>query len=1057
MTVEMEGSSIGGMIPRREALEHCSFLADSDLRILKVEAQAGQGKSVLVRQFEEQSEIPFIWIECSSEHSDARYLLDGILTGLGRSFPDIFTEKALLPLHQELLLPEILEIAPRLLADLSTGGGLDFYLVFDDLHLLQDYPVSKQLIRSLADTLQQCVRFIVISRYPVTADSSPLFSKEESFCIDEEMLAFSREETAALYNAKFAVPVGVERINRLLDITEGWVTGLILLGSSGRKLELEHISAGSELGNYFGALSNEVLPEEGRRSISLLGLMPHISGKILKLCLMESELGWLEHMVGRNFFVSVKDESGHRVFKLHHLLQDHLRTQSCKYYSAEDIRKFMKLLAGHYLKLGRILNSLHCCINARAWDDVEQVMCEHGSGLLARNFYARIEHLLSGIPEEVILRNPWSCYFLGAAKLELAPEECSRFLQCALDRFRELDDNTGELAASAQLISYHVFLSGRFGRRKELVERTSSLLDELHKELPPRMAAGCAQAVSLGFSYCMAQLEDAMHSYELMISALRNVPDSANDLWMSIPETLVLGLKGDVKKGLEIMAYLFTSLEDSWISPSKRFGVMVAFANFLLMDGDFVNYEDLKQRLESQWKPYLENSHLGAFFYIWDLDLLVAQGRYEQVLELAADARKLGQISNPHIFSQILHYEALALAFLRRDEQAYDCMLRGMRLRAESGGAYFIDLNHSLGAAVCSLIGRNNTAERIFSKVLRWQAGRTFLYHTPVVHAYRAVMHMDSGCEESAADDVGILLRHLKRRGNTHFFGWSPDIMKKILIFAVRNRIEVPFARELARTRMGIGIQEDGSVVPLMVVKVVGGFELKLEDVKLGYDDLRPLLRNFMLCLAALPESGRAQRIMEIMWPGHDCDSARNSLYATFSKLKTEINRHFGSQVAARYLVRKGNNIYLENCIVDCGEVSRFGRKGVYYKRKQMPWLAHTFFNNMNEWLPASFAAYDPDSFPDPAFFPELNKYLLQWIQVLVSGLYFGRALEIVELGLSLDPIDDGLQRERYRLLIDLKRPAQAYAGVREYRKALERTDYPSREIDFIVSSMLAR
>lgn len=380
-----------------------------------------------------------------------------------------------------------------------------------------------------------------------------------------------------------------------------------------------------------------------------------------------------------------------------------------------------------------------------------------------------------------------------------------------------------------------------------------------------------------------------------------------------------------------------------------------------------------------------------------------------------------------------------------------------MRLRAKSGGKYFLNLNHLLVAAALSLVGEEKTAERIFNSAMRWQEDNILLYHTPIAYSYRALMYLDSKKPDLAKPEVEKLLLHMKERGNVHFFGWSSVVMHRVLCFAVQNGIEEAYALKLGRERMDIDIYQDGSTIPLLHIKTIGKFELKVGKARISHVELSSMQRSLLGHLATSPDFSRSVESCKLaIWPEGDSGGSKSKFDTMLSRLRSKLKSVFGNE-AALYFQRKGQHLYLKHCVIDCDLFIQYGDRGADMLQRNRFWQADTAFSSMNSLLPSGSGKLNMESFPDSYLAIAAVRYLSDWGRVLKLGKDLDKALGVIEKGLAIEPINDELQRQRYNLLIALNRPGEAMASVKAYRESLAAEGFQLIEINKTIDTLLAK
>jgi ATP/maltotriose-dependent transcriptional regulator MalT len=158
-------------LPRKRLLQELLQGKGRSSKIILIEAQAGQGKTVLAAQFLERVNAPFAWYQVGAEDGDSVLFLNALLACLMNALPCFRS-----PLLEEMTLKgevfplELPHYANVLLADLDRHLKGDFWLVLDDLHLLERSEASAALLGHILQTAPPKMRFLLTARRPVGLD-----------------------------------------------------------------------------------------------------------------------------------------------------------------------------------------------------------------------------------------------------------------------------------------------------------------------------------------------------------------------------------------------------------------------------------------------------------------------------------------------------------------------------------------------------------------------------------------------------------------------------------------------------------------------------------------------------------------------------------------------------------------------------------------------------------------------------------------------------------------------------------------------------------------------
>src|SRR4051812_31553831 len=207
-------------VPRTELVERLHRGLDG--RLTGLVAGAGYGKTTLLVQALEGSELRSVWLSCDARLGTPEMLVAHVAAGVAEAFPGVAS--ALPPggppeIQIAALANELVETIPD-----------DFVLALDDVHALSGDAVLDAL-GQLASDLPPNVHLAMTSRREIAIPTSRAAAGGTTI-IGEDMLAFSFQEATELLEDAPGAP-GEAEIGELHQRTEGWVAGLLLATRSG--------------------------------------------------------------------------------------------------------------------------------------------------------------------------------------------------------------------------------------------------------------------------------------------------------------------------------------------------------------------------------------------------------------------------------------------------------------------------------------------------------------------------------------------------------------------------------------------------------------------------------------------------------------------------------------------------------------------------------------------------------------------------------------------------------------------------------------------------------
>ncbi len=300
-------------------------LLESPASLVVVSAPAGYGKSTLLAQWADAAPVATSWLQLDATDNDPVVFLTYLTAALSKVAPVDPTVADLLQVEE----PPIDElILPRL------GDALDaaepFLLVLDDAHLVQ----SEACWRHLAVMIEQLPPSACLALGTRSDPTLPIDRLRAAGRLAEVRLGdlrLTRAEARELLRLHGA-EADDEALDGLLDLTEGWATGLYLavLAGEGRPAREWLPRLHGDLHAIAGYLTAEVLERQPRELKEFLLRTSILDQLCPGLCRAVTGDDDAHRLLGRlandNLFVVALDDRDHW-HRYHNLFEELLRAQ----------------------------------------------------------------------------------------------------------------------------------------------------------------------------------------------------------------------------------------------------------------------------------------------------------------------------------------------------------------------------------------------------------------------------------------------------------------------------------------------------------------------------------------------------------------------------------------------------------------------------------------------------------------------------------------------------------------------------------------------------------
>lgn len=206
--------------------------------------RAGTGKTVLASDFARQCGRAVTWYKVDAPEGELKNFFHYLIASIQKERPN-FGVKTLMPLLGTDDSDQISMLAEAFVYELVEGERKPLLIVIEDLHLVCDSEWLVPFLRRLLPLLPANVHMLITSR-TMPAALWRMRSKQTLLVIEEEFLAFTREEAIKLFQS---YDLSIEEVSIALDRTHGRAASLAAfarsLADEERSLSKSGLSANS--------------------------------------------------------------------------------------------------------------------------------------------------------------------------------------------------------------------------------------------------------------------------------------------------------------------------------------------------------------------------------------------------------------------------------------------------------------------------------------------------------------------------------------------------------------------------------------------------------------------------------------------------------------------------------------------------------------------------------------------------------------------------------------------------------------------------------------------
>ena len=1028
---------------------------------LILEAQAGQGKTTIIKQFLNQLGMASVWYQVGPEDADPAFFLLAIQACIANLLPDCLSSVSETGLTGgDIAFFDLPKRIDLLLNDLRSCLKNDLYMVFDDLHNLILNESSLFILNYLVENAPPKLHFILSSREPLPLDAWQSFRGSRNLIgIGNRELALNENEIADFFQQVFHLPLSHEDILEISAHTDGWVMGVLLLGLQMMQRQgLPPLVGRGEMGRpdileYFRLKIFDPLEPKLHGPLLILSLLDEIPVSLAETLTTEVTIGAeLSRLAQRNIFIRQLDARS-TIFGLHHLFRQFLREKARQELSPETIRQIYRLAGQFFSQRDNPAQALGYLLQARDYQAIEEVLQRSGTAMLAANQTATLSSILGQVPESDLARLGWVPFYLALAHLDFAPARALPLLSKALAVFSARKDELGELLCLAHIISIHITTTGHYREGEELLARAEQLFSRTEETLDASTTILLGGSLAMGRSIFLADTDTAILYADQALTLARAEGLVNFEAALLMIQGYIQIFAGRLAQTRPWLERAFALANRPEVGSFNCLAMRMMLFNFLFHDGDFANYFEQKNQLVAMFgQTLVSQSIAGPFCYIWEMDIALNQGRFEEALDLAGQALALQPRLSPHLRSQILQLQAVTLALVGQPGPALAAAEEATRLREQAGGLYFITLNKLLAGLTHGLRGEHDQAVALLTEGIEGARRMPTAYLEACGLMHRGAVHLDRADHIRARRDIESGLNLMRLNDYRHFWAWTPQAIQAVLKFAVARGIEPDYIRSLAAERIDVVLLNTGAIVPLIEFRTLGGFSILYRGTPiLTAEALTPGQRELLCLLLASPGLKIAQDTAQLLfWPDSSPGAAKAKFDTMISRLRKTLAEVLPENTAHSYLNRDKGMVWLANCRVDARDFLKAVNRGLEHCRAQEFWQAGNAFSRAEalwagEFAPGITGDDQVRSFRD-GLTKSLARMALTWCERLDMRNRPQPALELAEKALRADPLNETLWALLYRLH-GRSSAIQARQVLNRFSKLLQSEEYPEHEI----------
>ena len=836
----------------------------------------GSGKSTLAAGYVEARNYQSAWYQIDPDDADVatffHYLVHAARRIAGVKLAPFDTQFA----------ENIEAFSRKFFRQLFAATAAPIALVLDNLPAL---PAQAPLRRALEAGLTQvphhcCV--IVTSRDELPVTLARMRANGEMVCLGADDLRITTTELTQMARLR-GQPMSGETAVRLLDRTQGWAAGIVLM--------LEHAKIAGGFADFpgeappqvvFDYLAGEIFdrfePQTQHflmRMACLKRMTVEVAEKVGKT---DKARRLLLNLAHNDYFVREVVIGEGRVYQFHPLMRDFLLSRAAVELPDAVTLSARRYAAAQLHAAGLEEDAVALLIEAKDWSEVAVVAAEMADTLLAQGRSDTLSGWLELLPPELLEKSPQLLLADASSRMHASPRKARHGFESALTGFRASNDRDGMLRSCCGIVDATI-----------LEFDDLATLDRWRDELALLVETGeAADAASVATLVRSTLLRDPTHAR--LASWLRLAErsnDAANDkaaVRINLARSSAALLQGDYSSSQAIA----DGIAPQGADPATRIGIALTRSLYQLLDGD----PGKAQAAAREGILLAEDQGVNAY-HAWLHMLIVASALSLSDCENARIEIKTIEALNLRRGDRaVLHYLRGWLATVDGETSQALREFKSSLVLAGEAGIPWIEwfARVAMAQALCANGDHQGAAAQARSlSALFEKLGGPLLQLSMLLTD--ANIALASQCEEASLIPLRAAFSLGRQQNFRHVVGLLPGLVSELSAVALSHDIESEFARTLIRF---------GRLAPparalrlkqwpwSYQVVTLGGFNLThgTEAIEFSAKGAGRPVELLKVLVALGGQNVRADQLADALWPHVDADYAHKSLTQTLHRLR---------------------------------------------------------------------------------------------------------------------------------------------------------------------------
>lgn len=911
------------------------------------------------------------------------------------------------------------------------GCKKKIYLVLDDFHNVVNNHSIIDTVQYLVLNMPKCFSAVVTSRVSTGIVADKLLLRDDIKEIHSSGMLFSKEEMSELVNDKYNLNLNRQQINLVFDVTEGWIAGIYMMChgmdfSKNPESEIENIKKGKSFFKTFLHRFLQDIPGENREILTKLSVLDDFTVEELEtLFNIEKPKEFIKWIENSNLYIQ-KIRAYPTKYRFHALFREELKEL---FYAETDEKKrfeFFLRLANHYLKDNPRL-AIRFYLLSKDSDSAFKVVKELGEELFNKGNPEEMFYIINEFSEKDIRKNPYLLLFSGMTKVNIDRQRSLDTFLLAMDGFKACKD--------------YSFLMNTFGMMLVIAYQSNNFvtLKTASEKLPifSLLFAGRKVIIKLLISIFIAFTGKDGFRYAGILRRILDKLSIKDDMWQ-YSYLMIRGIyyyrSGELEKAYENMQKILNHTagisNDQW-----RIIGLVSCCNIPFLRMDKESMRTFAEEFYALGEKYNSPFSTGYGHYI------SAHEKYRRNdIPSAIEAIDNSIDSFNEYNGELLVFESRLIHFLWSEkkpsaEELTEAENILAKIKEEDPGHGLLEFSQNVVGVMQRRIGHFDKAEENLLQALHSCKRKKALQSVAGLYLQLAYLYKLWGKKENAVKNAEMWEKYSRKY---RFVFWRES--DKEAVREIENLLHITITattdvKTIENLSLTDSVQREIEEEAYGYAKLLGKFSIRINDILITENDFKTRKVSGILKYIILKGQGEyinREKIATIFWPESGQKAANTSLrVALYEMRKTLSQKGVGLEDDCGFIVEKKEGFALKPNINMIRDIDIIEKKYSDFRR-----CDKSCEDNMS-CLKEICDLYDgglldghdyDDSILiirehfSAIFFESLCKLS----ELLIDKEFFDDAEKLLNKGLEIDPLNEGIYGMLIRLYTDTDRTERA-------------------------------